>query len=123
MDSGRQKNQPADVRPALRRLTMKPPQVWKTPTQTPDLNKTLTYLIELDPLLRLLGAGVWNPECPELGPEEVGGVPLHSGDVEAEHLGGELRAVEEIIWGVRGWMEEEREGERTFRWSEQMKVL
>lgn len=56
------------------------------------------YLVELDPLLRLLGAGVGNPQGPELGPEEVGGVSLHGGHVEAENLGGEFGTVEQIVW-------------------------
>lgn len=57
-----------------------------------------THLVELDPLLRLLGAGVGHPECPELGPEEVGGVSLHGRHVEAENLGGEFGTVEQIVW-------------------------
>lgn len=59
---------------------------------------TFTHLVELDPLLRLLGAGVGHPEGPELGPEEVGGVSLHGGHVEAENLGGEFGTVEQIVW-------------------------
>ena len=47
------------------------------------------YLVQLDPLLVPLGAGVGDPQGTELGPEQVGGVLLHGGHVEAEHLGGD----------------------------------
>ena len=48
-----------------------------------------SYLVQLDPLLVPLGAGVGDPQGAELGPEQVGGVLLHGGHVEAEHLGGD----------------------------------
>lgn len=62
------------------------------------MNGQFTHLVELNPLLVSLGEGVGDPQGSELGTEQVGGVLLHGGDVEAERLGGDaLRAVEEVI--------------------------
>lgn len=57
-----------------------------------------THLVELNPLLVSLGAGVGDPKGSELGSEQVGGVLLHGGNIEAEYLGGDtLWAVGEVI--------------------------
>lgn len=63
-----------------------------------ERNGQFSHLVELNPLLVSLGTGVGDPQGPELGAEQVGGVLLHGGDVEAEYLGGDtLRAVGEVI--------------------------
>lgn len=65
---------------------------------TVEMNGQFTHLVELNPLLVSLGSAVGDPQGSELGPEQVGGVLLHGGDVEAEYLGGDtLRAVREVI--------------------------
>lgn len=65
---------------------------------TVEMNGQFTHLVELNPLLVSLGAGVGDPQGSELGPEQVGGVLLHGRDVEAECLGGDpLGAVGEVI--------------------------
>lgn len=62
------------------------------------MNGQFTHLVELNPLLISLGAGVGDPQGSKLGSEQVGGVLLHGGNVEAEYLGGDtLRAVVEVI--------------------------
>ena len=62
------------------------------------MNGQFTHLVELNPLLVSLGAGIGDPEGSELSAEQVGGVLLHGGDVEAEHLGGDtLGAVGKVI--------------------------
>lgn len=50
-------------------------------------NGTFTHLVEFNPLFVPPGTRVGNPQGSKLGPEEIGGVPFHGGDVEAEHLG------------------------------------
>lgn len=58
-----------------------------------------THLVELNPLLVSLGAGVGDPQGSKLGSEQVGGVLLHDGNVEAEYPGGDsLWAVGEVIY-------------------------
>lgn len=58
-----------------------------------------THLVELNPLLVSLGAGVGDPQGSKLGSEQVGGVLLHGGNVEAEYPGGDsLWAVGEVIY-------------------------
>lgn len=100
-------NERAYVRAALRWLNIKvrfqgleapEPLMPGAQSQLRPTGRWWLYLVELDPLLRLLGAGVGNPQGPELGPEEVGGVSLHGGHVEAENLGGEFGTVEQIVW-------------------------
>lgn len=62
------------------------------------MNGGFTHLVELNPLLVSLGAGVGDPQGSKLSSEQVGGVLLHGGNIEAEHLGGDtFRAVEEVI--------------------------
>lgn len=62
------------------------------------MNGQFTHLVELNPLLISLGAGVGDPQGSKLGSEQVGGVLLHGGNIEAEYLGGDtLRAVVEVI--------------------------
>lgn len=63
-------------------------------------NARVTHLIELDPLLASLGVGVGDPQGSELGSEQVGGVLLHGGNVEAEYPGrNSLRAKLEVVCG------------------------
>lgn len=62
------------------------------------MNGQFTHLVELNPLLVFLGTGVGDPQGAKLSPEQVGGVLLHGGHIEAEHLGGDtLWAVGEVI--------------------------
>lgn len=72
-----------------------------TPPPLPMLpNGRVTHLVELDPLLASLGVGVGDPQGSELGSEQVGGVLLHGGNVEAEYPGGDsLRAKLEVVCG------------------------
>ena len=57
-----------------------------------------SYLVELDPLLVPPGAGVGDPQGAELGPEQVGGVLLHFGHIEAEQLGGDALGAQ-VVYG------------------------
>lgn len=69
---------------------------------TLGMNGPFTHLVQLNPLLVSLGAGVGDPQGSKLGSEQVGGVLLHGGNVEAEHFGGDtLQAVGEVI--CRQW--------------------
>lgn len=44
---------------------------------TVETNGQFTHLVELNPLLVFLGAGVGDPQSSKLGPKQVGGVLLH----------------------------------------------
>lgn len=62
------------------------------------MNGQFTHLVELNPLLVSLGARVGDPQGSKLGSEQIGGVLLHGGNVEAEHFGRDtLGAVGEVI--------------------------
>lgn len=65
---------------------------------TVEMNGRRTHLVELNPLLVSLGGRVGDPQGSKLGPEQVGGVLLHGGDVEAEYLGGDpLQAEGQVV--------------------------
>lgn len=69
---------------------------------TLGMNGLFTHLVQLNPLLVSLGAGVGDPQGSKLGSEQVGGVLLHGGNIEAEYFGGDtLQAVGEVI--CRQW--------------------
>jgi len=62
------------------------------------MNGQFTHLVELNPLLVFLGAGVGDPQRSKLCPEQVGGVLLHDRHVEVKCLGGDtLRAGGQVI--------------------------
>lgn len=62
-------------------------------------NGTFTHLVELNPLFIPLGVGVWHPQSSKLCSEEIGWVPFHGRDAEAENpRGNAFWAVGQIVY-------------------------